>query len=171
MPKKLATKLLIELLRNSKESDRKLAKKLGVSQPTITRTRKKIEDDGLVRSYTIIPDWRRLGFEIVAFTFVKMDPKVMSDELIRKVREYAAGFPNAIFASTGEGLGMTGVIMSLHRDYRDYAHKLAQFRGDWRQYMEDIQSFIVVTDSGVIKDFSFKYLKEELLQDPGAAKI
>ena len=163
MRKDLHKKLLIELLRNSKESDRKLAKKLGVSQPTITRTRSKIECEGLIRSYTIIPDWRKLGFEILALTFTKMDPKIVSEELIGKVRAYAAKFSNAIFASSGEGLGMTGVIMSLHKDYRDYAKKLALFRSDWGQYMEDIQSFVMVTDEGVIKEFSFKYLDESLL--------
>lgn len=163
MRRELPKKLLIELLRNSKESDRKLAKKLGVSQPTITRTRSKIEHEGLIRSYTIIPDWRKLGFEIFALTFTKMDPKVVSEELINKVRKYAAKFPNAIFASSGEGLGMTGVIMSLHKDYRDYAKKLALFRSDWGQFMEDIQSFIIVFDEGLIKEFSFKYINESLL--------
>ena len=126
MRKELVKKLLIELLRNSKESDRKLAKKLGVSQPTITRTRRKIEREGLIKGYTVLPDWRKLGFEILAFTFVKMDPKVVSKELIGKVKEYASEFPNAIFASTGEGLGMTGVIMSLHKDYRDYCQYVVQ---------------------------------------------
>ncbi|MGB9134458.1 MAG: winged helix-turn-helix transcriptional regulator [Candidatus Bathyarchaeia archaeon] len=156
-------KLLIELLRNSKESDRRLAKKLGVSQPTITRTRGKIEREGIVRSYTIIPDWRKLGFEILALTFTKMDPKVMSKELLGKVKKYASDFPNAFFASTGEGLGMTGVIMSLHRDYRDYARKLTLFRADWGPFMEDIQSFVVVIGEGEIKEFSFKYLDESLI--------
>jgi len=163
MRKELSKKLLIELLRNSKESDRKLAKKLGVSQPTITRTRSKIEREGLIRSYTVIPDWRKLGFEIFALTFTKMDPKIVSEELIGKVRDYAAKFPNAFFASTGEGIGMTGVIMSLHKDYRDYAKKLGLFRSDWGQYMEDIESFVMVTSEGVIKEFSFKYLDESLL--------
>jgi DNA-binding Lrp family transcriptional regulator len=163
MRKDLPKKLLIELLRNSKESDRKLAKKLGVSQPTITRTRNKIEREGFIRSYTIIPDWKKLGFEIMAFTFTKMDPKLVSQELIGKVKAYAAKFPNAIFASSGEGLGMTGVIVSMHKDYRDYAKQLTLFRNDWGQYMEDIQSFIVVTDEGVIKEFSFKYINEDLI--------
>ena len=156
-------RLLIELLRNSKESDRKLAKKLGVSQPTVTRTRSKIEKEGLVRDYTIIPDWRKLGFEIMALTFTKMDPKVLSEELIDKVTKYAAAFPNAFFASSGEGLGMTGVIMSLHRDYRDYAQKLARFRADWGPHMESIQSFVIVVGEGEIKEFSFRYLDESLL--------
>ncbi|MCK4476981.1 winged helix-turn-helix transcriptional regulator [Candidatus Bathyarchaeota archaeon] len=163
MRKKLHKKLLIELLRNSKESDRRLAKKLGVSQPTITRTRNKLERESFIRGYTIIPDWRKLGFEIFALTFVKMDPKIVSEESIEKVREYAAKFPNAFFASTGEGLGMTGVIMSLHKDYRDYSQKLALFRSDWGQYMEEIQSFIMITDEGVIKEYSFRHLDESFL--------
>jgi len=163
MRKELPKKLIIELLRNSKASDRNLAKKLGVSQPTLTRARRSLEREKLIRSYTIIPDWRKLGFEILALTFVKMDPKVMSEELIGKVKEYASRFSNSFFASTGEGLGMTGVIMSLHKDYRDYSRKLALFRQDWGQYMLDIQSFVTVTDEGVIKELSFKYINEELL--------
>lgn len=163
MRKELARRLLIELLRNSKQSDRKLAKKLGVSQPTITRTRGKLEREGFIRSYTIIPDFRKLGFEIVAFTFVNMSPEVVSDELLGKVKDYASKFANAFFASTGEGLGMTGLIASIHKDYRDYSRKLALFRKDWGKYMEDIQSFIIVIDEGVIKDFSFKYLDKNII--------
>ena len=106
MRKELTKRLLIELLRNSKQSDRALAKKLGVSQPTITRTRAKLEREGFIKHYTIIPDLRKLGFEIFAFTFVKMDPKVLTEELINRVREYAAAFPNGIFASTGETEGI-----------------------------------------------------------------
>lgn len=163
MRKELVRKLLIELLKNSKQSDRKLAKKLGVSQPTITRTRGKLESEGLIRSYTIIPDFKKLGFEIFAFTFTKMSPEIVSDEMLGKVKEYASKFSNAFFATVGEGLGMTGLIASIHRDYRDYAQKLALFRKDWGSYMEDIQSFIMVVDEGVIKDFSFKYIDENLL--------
>ena len=154
---------MIELLKNSKESDRKLAKKLGVSQPTITRVRSKLEREGFIKEYTIIPDLRKLGFEIMALTFTKMDPKIVSEELIGKVREYAAKFSNSIFASTGEGIGMTGVIISLHKDYRDYSQKLSLFRRDWGALMEDIQSFVMVTNEGVVKDLSFSYLGETLI--------
>jgi DNA-binding Lrp family transcriptional regulator len=163
MRKELLNKLVVELLRNSKASDRALAKKLGVSQPTVTRTRSNMEREKLIRSYTIMPDWRKLGFEIFALTFVKMDPKVMSAEVIGKVKDYALKFHNSFFASTGEGLGMTGVIMSLHKDYRDYSQKLSLFRRDWGQYMENIQSFVMVTDEGTIKEFSFKYVSEDIL--------
>jgi DNA-binding Lrp family transcriptional regulator len=163
MRRELPTKLLIELLRDSKQSDRKLAKKLGVSQPTITRNRTKLEREDLIRSYTIIPNWRKLGCELLVLTFVKMRPEVVSETLFQKLQVYATGFPNVFFASRGQGLSMTGVIMSLHKDYRDYAKQLTQFRNDWAQYLEDLQSFMIVTGEGIIKEFAFKYFNESLL--------
>jgi DNA-binding Lrp family transcriptional regulator len=162
MIKELEKKLLAELLKNSKRSDRELARALGVSQPTITRTRQKIESEGYIRGYTIIPNWKKLGFEIIALTFTKMDPNLLSEEMIGKVKEYAAKFPNTIYATSGEGLGMTGLIISFHKDYRDYAQKLALFRMDWGKYMEDIESFVAVPGEGEIKELSLSYLANAL---------
>jgi len=163
MLKELQRKLLVELLKNSRRSDRELARVLHSSQPTITRARHKIEREGFIRGYTYIPDWRKLGFDIMAFTFTKMRPEILSEEMIGKVKKYAAKFPNAILAASGEGLGMTGVIISVHKDYRDYAQKLSLFRMDWGKYMEDIQSFVIVPGEGEIKELSFTYLAQVLL--------
>ncbi|NIO38282.1 winged helix-turn-helix transcriptional regulator, partial [Candidatus Bathyarchaeota archaeon] len=53
MRKELPHQLLRELLKNSKRSDRELAKILGVSQPTVTRTRNRLEKNGMIQDYTI----------------------------------------------------------------------------------------------------------------------
>jgi len=55
MRKKLMRKLLSELLKDSKRSDRELAKALGVSQPTVTRNRSRLVKDGVIREFTVIP--------------------------------------------------------------------------------------------------------------------
>jgi len=159
MREELHQKLLRELFENSKRSDRALAKVLDVSQATITRTRHKLASDGLIRDYTIVPDFGKMGFEILALTFVKMRPEILSPEVLKSTKEYAARFANAIFAATGEGLGMTGVIISFHKDYTDYHNKLNLLRVDWKDYTEDIQSFIVSLKEGEIKRFSLTYLK------------
>jgi DNA-binding Lrp family transcriptional regulator len=41
-------RLLFELLTNSRRSDRDLARTLGVSQPTITRMREKLVEEGVM---------------------------------------------------------------------------------------------------------------------------
>jgi len=160
MRKDLPHKLLRELIRNSKQSDRDLAKILNVSQPTITRTRHKLEKNKMIQDYTIIPDFRKMGFEILALTFVKMRPEILTPEVMEKAKKYADKWPNAIFASSGEGLGMTGVIMSFHKDYTEYHSRLNLLRVDWKDLTEDIQSFIISLKEGEYKRFSLTYLKD-----------
>ena len=160
MRKDLPQKLLRELLKNSKRSDRDLAKILKVSQPTVTRTRHKLEKNGMIEDYTIIPNFREMGFEILALTFVKMRPEIFTPEKVEEVKKYSARFPNTIFVSTGEGLGMNGVIVSFHKDYTDYHRKLNLLRADWKEFTEDIQSFIVSIGEEQLKRFSLTYLKD-----------
>ena len=158
MRKELPLQLLRELLKNSKRSDRELAKVLGVSQPTITRTRQKLERNGLIQDYTIIPSFEKMGFEILALTFVKMHPEVLSPDIMEKARKEAAKFPHVVFSSTGEGLGMAGVIISFHKNYTDFHKTMNLLRVDWKEYTEDIQSFIIPIGEGEYKKFSLTYL-------------
>jgi len=58
--KKRMMSLLLELLKDSKRSDRELAKVLEVSQPTVTRMRSRLVKEGMIREFTIIPDNTRL---------------------------------------------------------------------------------------------------------------
>jgi len=160
MRKELSEQLLRELLKNSKRSDRELAKVLKVSQPTITRTRQKLEKNGMIEDYTIIPNFKKMGFEIFALTFVKMRPDIRLPEVMAEVRKYATKFPNVIFASSGEGLGMTGVVISFHKNYTEYDNQLHLLRMDWKHLTEDVQGFIVPIGEREYKSFSLKYLRD-----------
>lgn len=62
--KKIDMKLLSELLKDSKRSDRELAKVLGVSQPTVTRMRTKLVKEGMIRDWIVVPDFVKMGYEI-----------------------------------------------------------------------------------------------------------
>jgi DNA-binding Lrp family transcriptional regulator len=160
MHDKLPQELFRELLSNSKRSDRELAKLLKVSQPTITRTRHKLETSGMIQNYTITPDFKKMGFELLAVTFLKMKPEIRLPEMFSKAKKYTEKFPNAVFAGIGEGLGMTSVILSFHHDFTDYTTKWNQMRVDWKDYILDIQSFMVSMETGVIKRFSTSHLKD-----------
>ncbi len=165
MRKELPQQLLRELLKNSRRSDRQLAKVLGVSQPTITRARRKLERKGLIQGYTLIPDFVELGFELLAVTFTKMRPEIRIGENLEKAKKYTHIFPNAIFAGTGEGLGMTGMIISFHKDFTDYHLKWNQMRRDWKDFVLEIQGFVVSLKSGQIKSFSLTYLVDALEEE------
>ncbi|MGA2309647.1 MAG: winged helix-turn-helix transcriptional regulator [Candidatus Bathyarchaeia archaeon] len=64
--------LISELISNSRRSDRELARAIGVSQPTVSRIIKRLEREGVVNEYTMIPDFRKLGYNLCAFIFLKL---------------------------------------------------------------------------------------------------
>lgn len=151
-------RLLSELMRNSKRSDRELAQILGVSQPTVTRTRNKLEKEGYVREYTVIPDFLRVGYEIMAVTFVKTVGRP-NEEGFEKIRNVAKELEskiafNCVMAVSGQGLGYEGVIISFHRDYDSYLELKKQIVDFPFADRKDIETFMMSLRS----DFAYRPL-------------
>jgi DNA-binding Lrp family transcriptional regulator len=123
--KHVELKLISELMKNSRRSDRELARAIGVSQPTVGRLMKKIEKQGIIREYTAIPDFSKLGYEMLALNFVRLKTG-LSDEEVEAARKGAkervqqSSF-GIVMLERGIGLGFDGVIVSLYKDYSDYA--------------------------------------------------
>jgi len=158
-------RLLREMLKDSKRSDREIAKRLGVSQPTVTRTRAQLEKD-YIRTYTVVPDFVKLGYQILAFTFLKMKSypsKEEANKILRKGKEWTHKHPNVIFASDGEGFGKDIVMVSFHKDYPSYTDFMRTLAFDWSETVSEFGSFLVSTGSGFeIKPFDLKYLTDDV---------
>ncbi|MDH5664108.1 MAG: Lrp/AsnC family transcriptional regulator, partial [Candidatus Bathyarchaeota archaeon] len=91
--------LLLEYLKDSKRSDREIAKVLGVSQPTITRMRQRLVKEGAIKDFTVIPDFVEMGYEIVAVSCFKLR---VTEESMEKAKKVTMSKPNIIFASSGQ---------------------------------------------------------------------
>jgi DNA-binding Lrp family transcriptional regulator len=157
-------RIVSELLKNSKLSDRFLAQKLGVSQPTISRRRMMLEKTA-IDNYTLVPKWDKLGYEIFAINFVKIKLAIATEEKYQAVRERGMKWlmkqPNIIMAAASRGMGMDAFNISLHKSYADYDQWFRNFRGEWGDLADDIQSVLVnLRGEEVIKPLNFKYLSE-----------
>ncbi len=165
MSKDRMLNLLQELIKNSKRSDRDLARILGVSQPTITRMRRKLEETGYVKEYTAIPDLTKLGYDIMAFTFmnvVRYDEKTGEPfaKLAERAHKWALENSKIILGAAGDGLdGKNCMMISLHKDFTDYYKFISEFRGKWSGYIHGMESFLVSLRATMVKPFSFKYLE------------
>jgi DNA-binding Lrp family transcriptional regulator len=150
--KKVELKLISELMKNSRRSDRDLAGAIGVSQPTVTRIRNKLEKEGYIREYTMIPDFSKLGYKIMAITFAlsrslgKEEAERAGKTLADSVKDKQFEF---IMLERGDGLGFDGVIISLHEDYASYlkvSEWLRQF--DFLE-VKRINSFLINLEDNV----------------------
>jgi len=154
MMKKRMLKLLFELMKNAKRSDREIAKIIGVSQPTITRMRQRLEKTAII-DYTVIPDWTALGFEVMALTFVKAKGSAET------AKKWAMDNPNVIFAAAGEGMGMDYAIISFHKNFTGYSNFIDNLKTALAGDLQDVQSFLMTTnEERTVKPLSLKYLEK-----------
>lgn len=139
-------KLISELMKNSRRSDRELAKAVGVSQPTVSRLIKKLEEEGFIKEYTMIPDFTKLGFEIMCITFVKRSKEISAEEFekVRKIGEDAVekGMKN-IMTMRGIGLGYDAVIVSIHENYTSFLKMVEDIKQFPYADLTDIQTFVI----------------------------
>ena len=146
--KEVEIKLISELMKNSRRSDRELAKAVGVSQPTISRTMKKLEKEGYIKEYTMIPDFEKLGYSMLGFTLVKR--KAVPPEKLDEVNkasadlEKAGPYPNLI-AVNGIGLGKDVLFATFYRDYSAYTETMELVKRIPFADLDSVETFLVNT--------------------------
>ncbi|MGA9387452.1 MAG: Lrp/AsnC family transcriptional regulator [Candidatus Bathyarchaeia archaeon] len=162
--KSIDYKILWELVKNSRRSDRELAKILGISQPTVSR-RRTILEKTLIDGYTAIPKWENLGYEVLAMTFVKIKAEIASKEKYETTRKKGSQWlmnqPNIIMAGACRGIGVDSFMISLHKNYSDYDDFMRDYRLELGDFINDVQSVLVnLAGKEVLKPLNLKYLAE-----------
>ena len=140
-------RLVSELMKNSRRSDRELAKVLGISQPTVSRAITKMEEEGVIKEYTMIPDLNKLGYKILALTFVKVN-RAFTQEQIEKAQEVTrksleTGPFEVVMLERGLGLVYDGVFITYHEDYSSHVKFMKWLRQFDFLELEETGSFLI----------------------------
>ena len=118
----LDLKIINLLIDNSKLSYRKLAARLGVSVATIMNRINKLEKDKIIRKYTAIIDYEKLGYDMAIITEIRLThgnrldigKKIAEDSNVRSAVNTTGGVDllvSALFKSRQE---MDGFLKKLH---------------------------------------------------------
>jgi DNA-binding Lrp family transcriptional regulator len=157
-------KVLCELMKNSRQSDRAIAEKLEVSQPTITRARAELEK-GYIKEYTVIPDFPKIGYEIMAITLVKSKAslsKEIREKTLEEGKRWAKHQQNIAFGAMSYGMGMSAIAISFHKTFSDYIAFKRKLAETWGSVLDLHESLLVDMKHGQItKNFSFSCLTED----------
>lgn len=142
MVSKNIMKVLATLMNNSKKSDREIAKELGISQPTVSRTRSYLFSEGFIKAYTLTPNLEKVGYNIIAFSTIETP----EDGVSMAVRELNAKIKNdkRIIGSIQNNANT--FIISIHKNTIGWE----EFKTDY--YIKD--SVNVSVKNGLVKDFA-----------------
>jgi DNA-binding Lrp family transcriptional regulator len=169
--KEIERKLISELLKNSRRSDRELAKAIGTSQPTTTRLRTKLEKEGYIKEYTIIPNFSKIGYSIMAMNFIKLDPKITDNEIEgyrQKHPETMGKDPfGIILIHRGIGLGYDSVIVSFHQDYASYDAFRKHTKRNMGASITEMNTFLINIEENNTMPPTFSFLSRHMLTSDG----
>jgi DNA-binding Lrp family transcriptional regulator len=165
--KNVEAKLISELMKNSRRSDRELAKAIGVSQPTISRTIKKLEKEGYIKEYTIIPDFAKLGYNLLGFTLVKQQP--VNSEKLAEIRKATAELEKrnpyaSLSAVYGMGLGKDVLFATFYEDYSAYTKTMELVKKIPFTDLDNIETFLVnISDQNNYRLLSMSKIADHLI--------
>lgn len=146
--KDVEIRIIVELMKNSRRSDREIAHAVGCSQPTVSRLIKRLEKEGVIREYTMVPDFKKLGYEIMAVvSFGLKSP--MSRAQFQEVEKHISeinddGFHPGFIGVNGMGSGRKNrLFVSFYRSYSDYSQEVSLIKR--APYLEgrSLESFLV----------------------------
>ena len=117
----VTNKVLEEYLRDSRQSIREVARKVGVSSGTVASRLRELEEVGVIRRYSAILDYEKLGYELTAITEVIVSDGKMIDvcETIAKMSQ-ATGVYNV----TGDADIMVVGKFRSRKELSDFTKKL-----------------------------------------------
>jgi DNA-binding Lrp family transcriptional regulator len=164
--KPLDYQIVSALMKNAKISDRQLAKEIGVSQPTVTRRRARLEKKAL-DGYTTVPKWTELGLQILAITLVKSHPSLGARDSYeaahQKAKEWIGKQPNVIMSSGIRGMSRNGVMISVHKSYADFDKFMSEHKRELGDMCSEIETALVnLGGADIIKPLHLKYLAAAL---------
>jgi len=171
--KAVELRLVAELLKNSRRSDRELAKVLGVSQPTVSRTMKKLEEQGVIKEYTIVPDFSKLGFQIMGVSFIKLQGSRASspEDEAEQAGEVEKSEPYApVMGVSGQGLGKDRMFITFYKDYGAYLKAMQVTKQLPFIDVDTLDSFLVdLTDKNQYRPLSMSRVSKYILSQAEAA--
>lgn len=142
-------------------SDNDIGRELGVSRHTISRLRRKFEENRLMSSI-ILPDYIKLGFEILALYHIRFDPRnppdMENDEAASLMDDSTVFFASRRFEA---------VMLSIYSNYDDYKSdmmKIIQILKENQWIAEDpmIRTYGLST-MDIIKNFRFAPIASKIV--------
>lgn len=154
------SRLLLEYLKNSNRSDKEMAKIMGISESTVSRLKRRLLEDGLVFQFSAVPNFPKIGYEILAFSCVKFKPEKIP-EIEARTKGWAQKNHEILFTSRVQGMGMDAVTVSVHKNYADYAKFVKKNKAMFGDLMAEAHNLLVDLKGEIAKPFALKYLAEK----------
>lgn len=158
-------RVLFTLMALGHKSDRAISKVLGVNNTTLSRRRKKLEQEGYIKEYTILPDFNKLGFNVIVISLTSTNDPVPPQHS-EEFRKFLDKRPEILCILEDQGVSeKTWFSISVHKSYDDWLDMLNEGQKDsimikYKPQHLNIRNYVfrIGRHGTVVKQFSLRNL-------------
>lgn len=123
-------KIINELKENGRISHEALAQRVGLSRPAVRQRILTMEDEGIIRGYTINIDYDLLGFSLNVFIYLKLN-NTTYQEAVKKIKSINIEtlIVDSYFRLAGEWCIMLKVVSQSQTDLTSFIDNLLKIDG------------------------------------------
>ncbi|MFH1445602.1 MAG: Lrp/AsnC family transcriptional regulator [Nanoarchaeota archaeon] len=138
-------KILSILKNNARTSTREISKKTMLPITTVHNRIKRMRKNGLIKKYTIVPDYNKLGMGILAYIFLHINYRLMHrDSVESELRKLIE--PHGIIEDISFVTGIMDIVLKVRTDNLS---TLSNFVGKSlreTEFVKDTETHVVLTD-------------------------
>ena len=147
--------VLKELINNGRESDTAIAKKLRISTQAVRKIRKKFENKGVIKRYSALIDYKKIGIRAFAIVQIKITEKGL------KTRMDLFDSPNIIGSFRLPETNITNLFISGFGSLEELDNYFLKIKEKYTGLME-IQKINVFSNNGLMKNSPLELLKKKV---------
>ncbi len=82
-------KIFNYLRENSRAFIKEIAKQLNIPHSTVYERMKRMKNEGIIKKFTILPDYKKLGLDVCAYLLINFDPRSLrtQEEVAREIAQ------------------------------------------------------------------------------------
>lgn len=147
--------VLRELIDNGRVSDSSTAKKLKISVQAVRKIRKKFENNGIIKGYSALIDYEKVGIKAFAIVQLKVTDKGL------KTKMDLFNSPNIIGSFKLPGTNITNLFIAGFGSLEELDNYFAKIKEKYSGLIE-IQKMDVFSNKGLMKNSPMELLKKEI---------
>jgi len=157
------------LIRNGRSQDSDIAKELKITPQAVGKIRKKLESSGVIKGYSTIIDYGKLGIDVIAIALFKFTPEARKTILTEEDIDERIKGPHIInFYRIPEG-DVTHIVVYGFRNLEEldhYFHVLQTERG----HISEIKKLYILSTKSLRKN-SDQELLIKIIDEMGHEKL
>jgi DNA-binding Lrp family transcriptional regulator len=144
-------RVLRELAANARSSDNDVARKVGLSQVTVSKIRNQLECEGIIRGYTCLVDLHGLGYRFGSLIFILWNADYWRDHVANEERMFGCIErikDNLVFMSSLNSTKYDGLFIAVFKDFEEKRRVLNIIKTELGDVIENMMDLDIPIPNG-----------------------